>query len=125
MRRILFALCLVAAIVGMAVPASAQYMYLDSNGDGIHSSADRLNPNGTPTTVDVWLTTNANRDGSGAVCNTSDGVLQINSYAVNLLVQGGLVSYSGFVNRQTTDSTRTDSAVRSPTRSRQAVRTGS
>jgi hypothetical protein len=84
-----------------AAPASAQYMYLDANANGIHDAGDVLNANGAPTTVDVWLITNQNRDGSEAVCNTGDGILQINSYAVNLLAQGGTVTYGGFVNQQT------------------------
>ena len=43
-----------------APAATAQYMYLDTNGDGVHTAADVLQPNGTPTTVDVWLRTNVN-----------------------------------------------------------------
>ncbi|HET9252783.1 MAG TPA: putative Ig domain-containing protein [Candidatus Eisenbacteria bacterium] len=85
-----------------AAPASAQYMYLDSNGDGVNTSADVMNALNTPTTVDVWLVTNENRDGSTAECNTADGELTMNSYVVNLLAQGGTVTYSGFINRQTT-----------------------
>ena len=52
-----------ALTLPLALPAYAQYMYLDSNGNGIHDSGDKMNPNGTPTTVDVYLTTNLNRDG--------------------------------------------------------------
>jgi PKD repeat protein len=83
-----------------AAPASAQYMYLDSNANGIHDDGDLLNANGVPTTADVWIITNQNRDGSEATCNTEDGILQINSYAVNLLAQGGTVTYSNFINQQ-------------------------
>ncbi len=41
---------LLSAIFALAVaaPASAQYMYLDSNANGIHDSGDQLSPNGTP-----------------------------------------------------------------------------
>jgi hypothetical protein len=46
----------------------AQYMYLDSNGDGIHTAADEVNPAG-PTTIEIWLNTAVNRDGSPAVCS--------------------------------------------------------
>ena len=53
MRRLFTALLAFVAVVGLARAANAQYMYLDSNGNGIHSSGDRLNPNGTPTTVDL------------------------------------------------------------------------
>ena len=82
-----------------AAPASAQYMYLDSNGDGVHTDADVMNAAGG-TTVDVYVNTNHNRDGSEVECNTADGILQINSYVVNLVAQGGTVTYSGFINQQ-------------------------
>lgn len=51
-------------------PVFAQYMYLDSNGDGVNDLGDRLNANGLPTTVDVYLVTGHNRDGSPAACNS-------------------------------------------------------
>jgi hypothetical protein len=75
-------------------------MYLDANGDGVHTSADQLASNGTATTVDVWINTNHNRNGSDAVCDI-DGTspLGINSYVFNLRASSGLVSYSGFINR--------------------------
>src|SRR5258705_8192217 len=83
-----------------ARPAHAQYLYLDTNGDGVWSEADRLNANGTPTTVDAWINTNHNRDGSAAACNTVDGSIGTwNSYAVNLAVSGGTATFSGYVNR--------------------------
>ena len=99
-RWLFFALALLLPLA--ASTASAQYMYLDSNANGIHDAGDVLNANGTPTTVDVWVNTNHNRDGSEVECNTQDGILQINSYAVNLLAQGGTVTYSGFINQQPT-----------------------
>ncbi|HET9952249.1 MAG TPA: putative Ig domain-containing protein [Candidatus Eisenbacteria bacterium] len=90
------AVCLAA----FAAPASAQYMYLDSNGDGVNTAADLLNANGVPTTVDVWLRTNVNADGSPATCVTGDGDLTINSYVTNMQATGGTVTYSGFTNLQ-------------------------
>lgn len=85
-----------------SVPAAAQYMYLDANGDGVNSTADVMNPIGMPTIVDVYLKTNQNRDGSVAMCNTSDGELSMFSYIVNLKATGGTVSFANFVNQQPT-----------------------
>ena len=85
-----------------AVPARAQYMYLDSNGNGVHDTGDALGPNGTSTTVDVYLNTNHNRDGSTATCDTGDGDLTINSYIFNLVASNGTVTFSNFINRQST-----------------------
>ena len=86
----------------MGAPAAmAQYMYLDTNGDGVHTAADVLQPSGTPTAVDVWLRTNANRDGSGATCNSDPAdPLTLNSYVVNFEAVGGTVTYSSFLNLQ-------------------------
>jgi len=102
MKRLLTALLTVFAVAGLAPLASAQYMYLDSNGNGVHDTGDRLNANGTPTTVDLYVWTNQNRDGSTPVCDTGDGPLTINVYWINLMAAGGTVTYSGFVNRQPT-----------------------
>src|SRR5215471_6758652 len=103
MRFLLRIAVLAAALtLPLALPAYAQYMYLDSNGNGIHDSGDQMSPNGTGTTVAVWLDTGHNRDGSVPSCDTADGVLTVNSYVVNMASSGGNVTYSGFVNDQTT-----------------------
>jgi Putative Ig domain/FlgD Ig-like domain len=92
----------VALLCGIAAPASAQYMFLDANGDGTHTDADKLNPNGTATTVDVYVTTNLNRDASAATCDVSAAQpLTINSYIVCLQGIGGTVIYSGFTTAAT------------------------
>ena len=100
MNRVVAVLLVLAALAVLASPAAAQYMYLDSNGDGVNTSADQLASNGTATTVDVWLNTNHNRNGSDAICDI-DGTspLGINSYVFNLRASSGLVSYGGFINR--------------------------
>src|SRR2546426_7594492 len=103
LRFVLLALLLT---LPLAVPASAQYMYLDSNGNGLPDAGDKLNANGTATTVDVYVRTNMNRDGSAATCDAdAASPLSFNSYVVNLRASGGTVTYSGFVNRQTTFTT--------------------
>ena len=100
--KLFLRLAFAVALVGLyAAPASAQYMFLDANGDGAYdASVDRLNPNGTPTTVDVYLITDKNRDGSTAVCD-ADGIspLSINSYVINLEAAGGTVTYANFANQ--------------------------
>src|SRR5262249_53548509 len=79
----------------VAAPASAQYMFLDTNGDAAHTSADVLTTGSQ--TVNVYLDTNHNKDGSAATCD-ADGVspLTINSYVFNFT--GTNVTYSGFTN---------------------------
>ncbi len=82
-----------------AGPAEAQYLYLDSNGDGVHSASDVLSPTGT-TTIDVWLRTDTNRDGSTAVCSSGDGELTINSYEFILRATNGTIAWGTLTNRQ-------------------------
>jgi hypothetical protein len=81
-------------------PALAQYMYLDSNGDGIHTAADVLNGTGT-TQVDIWLRTNHQRDGSVAICSTGEPYT-FNSYTVILRATDGSVNWIDKTNRQPT-----------------------
>lgn len=92
---------LLALLVMFALPtpSTAQYMFLDANGDGLPSAADVVSSTG-PTTVDVWLRTSTNRDGSTASCPSQDGELTINNYEFILHATNGTVAWSGFVNRQ-------------------------
>jgi hypothetical protein len=57
---------LVAALTLLAMPmrSNAQYMFLDSNGDGRHDHRDQLSRQGW-SDVDVWLDLAANRDPTG------------------------------------------------------------
>jgi len=100
--RLLFAFLLG---LSFSTPASAQYMYLDSNGDGVHTTADLVNSGG-PTTIDVWLDTQHNRDGSLAVCYPdTTQPLTINSYVFSIRTTNGTATWSGFINRQPTMTT--------------------
>ena len=92
-------LLFLATCIG-APPALAQYMYLDSNGDGIHTAADVLNGVGT-TQIDIWLRTNHQRDGSVAVCSTGEPYT-FNSYSVILRATEGSVSWIDKTNLQPT-----------------------
>jgi hypothetical protein len=80
----------------VAAPASAQYMFLDTNGDGAHTSADVLVAGAN--TVNVYLDTNHNKDGSVATCDIDgSSPLNINSYFVNL--SGTNVTYTLLTNQ--------------------------
>jgi len=103
LKRVLMALLVVGAVAGLAQVASAQYMYMDTNGNGIRDAGDRMNANTDSTVVDIYLNTNHNRNGSLADCNTVPGTaMDINSYAINLVATGGTVTYRNYINRQST-----------------------
>lgn len=105
MPRIQFSRCfplvLLLALLALSFPRPlhAQYVFIDANANGVHDAGDVLNPNGTPTPVDVWIDTNHNRDGSLAVCDTGDGDLGTwNSFAMHFAVSAGTVSFTNYVN---------------------------
>lgn len=86
-------------VVLAAVPAGAQYLFLDTNGDGVHDSNDALAPSG-PTNIDIWYVTDKNRDGTPVVCDVDAGVgLTINSYTLVLQAVGGDVQWGPMQNR--------------------------
>src|SRR5258707_675696 len=95
----LFALCVPLALCLLAVPAQAQYMFLDADGDGLHTAADVVNQAGT-TTFDVWIRTDTNRDGTSATCSSGDGALDIRSYQFILHAVEGTVTWGAFTNAQ-------------------------
>jgi hypothetical protein len=87
-----YLLPLVAVLVlALGPPASAQYMWLDTNGDGVCNSNDTLSPGNN--FVDVYLATDRNAGGSVAVCPSGES-LTINSYTFVLSnVTGGEIAY--------------------------------
>lgn len=93
-------LSITCAVLVMAVsnPAQAQYLFIDSNGDGLSTSADRLNAAG-PTTITIWLRTDQNKDGSAASCSGDPAKpLSIFSYEFILHATGGNVNWGKYTN---------------------------
>jgi len=95
MRTAAMFLILPLGLVPLA-DASAQYMYLDSNGNGIHDAGDRLRS--CPTQFDVWLNTASNRDGSPATCPFGAGALDLSHYEFVLKAVGGTVTWGPMTN---------------------------
>jgi PKD repeat protein len=89
-----------ALLLFLPASAPAQYLFLDSNGDGVHTDADTLVASGTAS-VDVWLITNETVDGSAAVCDTGPDSLTLNSYEFILHAMGGPVRWESFQNHIT------------------------
>jgi len=81
----------------LAGPVQAQYIYLDSNGDGIHTADDRMNKS-TPTTIDIWVDTDSNRDGTPATCDFGVGAMDMSSYEFVLQSVGGTVTWGAMSN---------------------------
>ena len=108
LARLLF---LAPILLGVALlrpaPVDAQYIYIDTNGDGVHTDADALEPSGT-TTLTFWLDTQHDRDGSLQTCNSHTGAphnyegappdpgLDIFSYDIRLLTAGGTLTWGTY-----------------------------
>ncbi len=88
--RLLTAFWLLAT-VALVAPASAQYIYIDTNGDGVNTSDDRLNAVGS-TPVTIWLDSRSNRDGSPGVCPSLGFV----SHEFILHAVGGTVTWGTY-----------------------------
>lgn len=88
-----FSASVLLLLLSFTSPAFAQYMFLDSNGDGLNDANDRIDPNG-PTTIDIWVDTSTNRDGSPATCDTDPATqLTINQWEVVLRAVGGTLRW--------------------------------
>ncbi|HET7903665.1 MAG TPA: hypothetical protein VFM17_03800, partial [Candidatus Eisenbacteria bacterium] len=105
--RILAASLLLATV--SAAPVGAQFIYFDANGDGLSTQADLLAPSGS-SALDVWLSTDTNRDGSPASCSSADGPLSISGYEFIVRAANGTVSWDGFVNQRPEFSSATGTA---------------
>ena len=96
----------VIVITERTQPIGSPYMFMDTNGDGAFDELDKMNPNGIPTTVDVWVNTLETRTGAQTICNTLDGSLGTwDSYVTNIGVVGGTVSFGTPTNLQSTFTT--------------------
>lgn len=96
--RFLWAVAVMAAAVG-ASPSYAQYIYLDTNGDGQHTASDSLSPTDS-TRLDIWLVTDRTRAGVTARCATYSAPLSIRGYEFILHATGGEVIWSAYSNAQ-------------------------
>jgi hypothetical protein len=96
MRRLWTVLVTVALAIWVT-RAGAQYMYVDTNGDALHDSNDRLNADSN-TTLELWIDTAHNRDGSASECSSGGGPLTISSYEFILHCEGGTVAWAAYTN---------------------------
>ena len=80
-------LCVAVLALAVAVPASAQYMFLDVNGDEFCSTDDVLD--NTVNHVDIWIATDMDGNFFPVTCPTGQE-LTINSYTFILRSTGGV-----------------------------------
>ena len=96
-RNVILATLLMLPFAGTA---SAQYLWMDTNGDGVNTAADVMNPNGTGTTVDVYINTSHNKDGSTAVCQSGDPDAWLqswNSIGTHINVFSGTAAFANYI----------------------------
>ena len=88
----------VLLLVWSAPPILAQYIYLDTDGDGLHSSTEVVQQSGV-TTVDVYLRTDANRNGATVLCPVDPSTPNtIRSYVVTIRAESGTVAWQSWTN---------------------------
>ena len=103
--RVLVGLLLVVLLL-TPIRASAQYIFVDLTGDGVHTPADVLNGI-LPVNVDIYLVTDRNRDGTPAACAASPEPLSIDSFEFILRATGGSVLWGAFSGGPLGSATRT------------------
>jgi len=82
--------------------ALGQYIYIDTDGDGVSTAVDRLRMGG-PTLLDIWLRTDQNRDGSKATpIGEPAKELSMFSYELALRATKGKVQWGEYVNQMPT-----------------------
>jgi hypothetical protein len=95
-------LALLSVLLSATIPSTpvrAQYMYLDANSNGVHDPGDQVNSAGT-TTVDVWLDTDTNRNGTSPTCSSGSQAFSLTGYEFCLKVIGGGVAWGTFTNQR-------------------------
>jgi hypothetical protein len=99
--RLPLLVALTAALALTAAPVRAQYIYIDTDGDGLCDANDVLAPGAN--TLNVYLQTDANADFSPAVCQNSTGqVLSIFSYELVFHTSGtGSATYGAWTHNST------------------------
>jgi len=83
-------------LVTAPIPAGAQYLYLDLDGDSLNTSADVLSSL-VPVNVHVYLRTDRNRDGSTASCASGQHPVSVGSIEFILRSTGGAVTWGALV----------------------------
>ena len=81
-------LLLLVALALWVAPTQGQHIFADTNGDGISTSVDQLSKSGA-TTIDVWLETDRNRDGSAPTRMADPQPLSFFSYEFVPMRSGG------------------------------------
>jgi len=99
-RLALVTMCSIMFAMGIG-QASAQYMFLDTNGDGNATEKDVLSLSEV-NEVDVWVVTDHRRDGSVVTPGPDQRSLSIFSYEFVIAAEGGTVSWVRYTNRQPT-----------------------
>jgi hypothetical protein len=103
-------LLLVMAVAGLMIgaPAYSQYIFVDTNGDGVNSNTNVNLPDDVlhsgVTSLDVYLVTDKNRDGSDAVCSSAEP-FTINQYEFTLHGTGpGSIVYNSWTDNMGFDT---------------------
>jgi len=105
MKRFILLLGVAAAVA--SAPASAQYIYIDANNDGVCTGAEAVSDQ--TTSIDIWLDTDSNQDGSTATC-AIDPPTPLNMLSYEFIIHSrGNVTYGPWTNNIASFTTLLDS----------------
>ncbi len=82
-------------------PAAGQFIFVDTDGDGVPTAGDHLRAAGS-TNVDIWLATDRDRSAEPVHLPVGSKPLSIISYEFVLAAVGGMVSWGTYSNAQPT-----------------------
>jgi len=102
MSKGLISVAVTVLCLSIGATARAQYMFLDTTGDGLNTSSDALATRGS-SYVDIWIQTDVGRDGQPTALRDDVGNKpSIFSYTFILRAVGGAVRWGKYVNLQPT-----------------------
>lgn len=97
MKKSLLLLGVIAALA-ISAPAYSQYIYMDTNNDGVCNGTDNLTS--ASTTIAVWLNTNHDANGTVKTCS-SNGTQQLDIFSYDMVVHQsgtGSITFNSYTN---------------------------
>ena len=97
MKKSLLLLGVIAALA-IGAPAHSQYIFMDTNADGVCNTSDQLTS--ASTSIDIWLNTNHDKNGTVKTCSSNAGQ-PLDAFSYDLVVHQagtGSITFNSYTN---------------------------